>query len=453
MAILIKNGTLVNEGLQYKADIIVEKDRISDIVTDGNTTKAISSFDAVIDADGCVIIPGVIDSHVHFREPGLTHKADMESESRAAAYGGVTTVFDMPNTEPQTTSIKALEEKKEIAREKMHVNYAFFIGATNNNADELGKIEASTIPGIKVFMGSSTGNMLVDEEKALETVFKTAEEKCLPLMSHCEDTGIINRNMRYYKEKEQTEDPEISLHPFIRSEEACYKSSALAVKLARTYGTRLHIAHVSTEKELGMLTEKDKNITFEATVAHLLFSQDDYKVLGTAIKCNPAIKTQADRDALRNALNKAGHRGIYTIGTDHAPHSITEKEGGAAKAVSGMPMIQFSLVAMLELVDKNILPIERMVELMCHNPATLFSIKERGFIRKGYKADIVILSRNDTPWVVSKNIIQSKCGWSPLEGYHFHWQIRQTMCNGNIIYSKGEFDACSKGEEVRFAHA
>lgn len=448
MTILIKGGTIVNEGTQYKADIILKDDRIDNIIREGDDAQE-TTYDKVIDATDCIVMPGVIDSHVHFREPGLTHKADMDSESRAAAYGGVTSVFEMPNTKPQTTTIEAMEEKRAIAKEKMHVNYSFFPGATNDNIDVLRKIDATTIPGIKLFMGSSTGNMLVDKKDALDAVFTVAHDRNLVLMAHCEDTEIINRNMARYKEEYNTDDPDVTLHPLIRSEEACVKSSALAIEFARKHNTALHIAHVSTAKELQLLADTDTNITLEATVAHLLFSQEDYTTLGTRIKCNPAIKSITDRNALRKALTKE-HGGIYTIGTDHAPHAIEEKQGGAAKAMSGMPMIQFSLPAMLSLVDEGVMNIERLVYIMCHNPATLFSVKERGFIRKGYKADITIIKRNDTPWTVTKDCIQSKCGWSPVEGKTFHWQIKNTICNGNIVYGNNTFDNNSHGEMIYF---
>lgn len=450
-SILIKGGILVNEGTQRKADIIIRNGLIEKIMDEGSTYDC-ASFDVVIDAEDCLVMPGVIDTHVHFREPGFTHKASMETESRAAAYGGVTSVFDMPNTKPQTTNIAGLNEKKKLAERNMHVNYSFFIGATNDNIAELRQVDVAAIPGIKLFMGSSTGNMLVDKEEALDAVFAVAKEKGLVLMAHCEDTDIINRNMQCVKDEEHTDDPDVTKHPLIRSEEACYKSSELAVRLARKYGTALHIAHVSTAKELSLLDDADSNITFEATVAHLLFSQQDYETLGTRIKCNPAIKTVADRQALRRALSlRTG--GVSTIGTDHAPHTLEEKKGGAAKAMSGMPMIQFSLVSMLSLVDQGVLTVEQMVRLMSHNPAELFSIERRGFLRVGYVADIAIVRRDDVPWIVTKDCIQSKCGWSPLEGRQFHWRVRQTICNGRIIYDNGRFRTESRGMELMFCRA
>ena len=448
--ILITGGTIVNEGQQRHADIIIEDDVITNI-TSPHAVAYTLPFDTVINAEGCFVIPGVIDTHVHFRDPGLTHKADMETESRAAAYGGVTTVFDMPNTIPQTTSAAAMAEKHRIARSKMHVNYTFFPGATNDNLPFLSTLNPRAIPGIKVFMGSSTGNMLVDQAPTLNALFQAAHTMNIPLMAHCEDTATINRNMRQYQATCHTPDPDVRHHPDIRSAEACYTSAAMAVAMARRHNTRLHIAHVSTARELSLLTPGDPLITLEATVAHLLFTQEDYDTLGSLIKCNPAIKSAADRQALRQALTPADGR-IHTIGTDHAPHTIEEKQGGAAKAVSGMPMIQYSLVAMLSLVDQKVLTPERLVELMCHNPATLFSVSRRGFLRPGYKADIAIVSRSDSPWQLTKDNIQSKCSWSPLEGSNFHWHVCQTIVNGRLVYDNGHFDDTSRGEAVTFSH-
>lgn len=448
MTILITGGTIVNEGVRQAASIIVEDDCIRKIVPEGTAIEG-GSFDLVIPAQGCMVLPGVIDTHVHFREPGMTHKADMVSESRAAVCGGVTSVFDMPNTIPQTTNVDALQEKLALAQDRMYVNYAFFPGATNGNVEELRRMPAQGIPGIKLFMGSSTGNMLVDREQALDEIFAAAYDMGLPIMAHCEDTATINRNMQHYKSLYNTDDPDISLHPLIRSSEACYNSTALAVKLARRHGTRLHIAHVSTARELGLVDASDSNITMEATVAHLLFSEEDYARLGSLIKCNPAIKTMEDRQALRNALTNGA---IHTIGTDHAPHTLEEKQGGAAKAMSGMPTIQFSLPAMLSLVDEGVMSMERMVALMCHNPASLFSIAGRGFLREGYKADMVIVRRDAVPWQVTKECIQSKCGWSPLLGREFHWRVRQTICNGQIAYSQGHVQSTPYGKPLAFEH-
>ena len=440
MRTLIKGGTLVNEGKLFDGSILIEDSQIAQIYTEPHTPEA--SYDEVIDASGCFVLPGIIDDHVHFREPGLTAKADIESESRAAAAGGVTTYFDMPNTVPQTTTLEALEEKFALAAQKSHVNYSFFFGATNDNAALLPALDVHRIPGVKLFMGSSTGNMLVDRREALETIFASSK---LPIMTHCEDTDIINRNMAEAVQK-YGEDPKVTHHPEIRSEEACYESTRLAVELARQYQARLHVAHLTTARELELISPDYPSITAEATVSHLYFYDRDYAALGTRIKCNPAIKTQHDRDALREALNDGR---ISVIGTDHAPHLLSQKEGGCQKAASGMPMIQFSLVTMLELVDQGVLSIERLVELMCHNPARLFEVRQRGFLREGYQADIVLV-RPDTGWTVTKDVIQSKCGWSPMEGHMYLWRVERTLCNGHTVYQQGRVDTSYIGQPVTF---
>lgn len=441
MRTLIKNGTIVNEGRSFLGDLVVNGEQIEEIY-EGKAPRGI--YDQVIDASGCFVLPGVIDDHVHFREPGLTRKADIESESRAAAFGGVTSYFEMPNTNPQTTTLEALEDKFALGAQKSHVNYSFFFGATNDNVDSFDRLDVHRIPGIKLFMGSSTGNMLVDKYESLQQIFVKAKKLGLPVMTHCEDTDIINRNMAAYQKK-YGEDPDVKFHPEIRSVEACYESSSLAVKLAKESGAHLHIAHVTTARELEFFG-KDENITGEAVIAHLYFSDEDYADKKAFIKCNPAIKTVKDRKALREAL--ADGR-ISVVGTDHAPHEWKDKQGGCAKAASGMPMVQFSLVSMLELVDEGVLSIERMVEVMSHHPAKLFQVDKRGFLRPGYQADIVIV-RPHTAWTVQKEIIQSKCGWSPMEGHEYQWQVEQTICNGHLIYNKGEFDEAYRGEELTF---
>lgn len=438
MKTLIFGGKVVNEGVVRAASVVVDNDLITDIIE--GTEAPRGNYDQIVDATGCFVLPGVIDDHVHFRDPGLTQKADMQTESRAAAYGGVTSYFDMPNTNPQTTTKEALEAKLNDASRKSHVNYAFFIGATNDNAETVCSVDPHRVPGIKLFMGSSTGNMLVDKRDVLQQLFSKAE---LPIMAHCEDTDIINNNMAEAK-RLYGDDPSVEHHPEIRSEEACWQSTKLAVELASETGARLHVAHLTTEREL-QLFGNNPRITAEAVIAHLFFCDADYATLGTRIKCNPAIKTKADRDALRQALTNGK---ITTIGTDHAPHLLSDKQGGCARAASGMPMVQFSLVAMLELVDKGVLSIERLVELMCHNPARLFEVSKRGFLRKGYKADIVLVK--DEAWTVTPECIQSKCGWSPMEGHTFNWQVRTTICNGHIIYNNGVFDSNSHGEELQF---
>lgn len=439
MRTLIYGGNIVNDGQTYNGSIVTNDDVVAEIIE--TTDKPRGHYDKEVDATGCFVLPGIIDSHVHFREPGLTTKADIESESRAAAYGGVTTYFDMPNTKPQTTTIEALDDKFRRAAATSHVNYSFFFGATNDNTDLIPTLDTHRIPGIKLFMGSSTGNMLVDKEEALRRLFATSP---LPIMAHCEDTATIENNMAVAKAK-YGEDPDVTHHPEIRSTEACYRSTALAVRLAKEYGAHLHVAHVTTAKELDLFGV-DPNITAEAVIAHLVFCNNDYARLGTTIKCNPAVKTAADRAALRTALNDGR---IATIGTDHAPHQWSDKQGGCAHAASGMPMIQFSLVTMLDLVDAHVLTIERMVELMCHHPAQLFSIRDRGFLHRGAKADMVIV-RPNTPWTVTPDIIQSKCGWSPMTGHTYNWRVEQTICNGHIILDRGRFDANSRGEAVKF---
>ena len=442
MKTLIKGGRIVNEGRTFIGSIVIEDGIIVEIAKE----QPEASFDETIDASGCYVLPGVIDDHVHFREPGLTEKADMESESRAAAAGGVTSYFDMPNCVPQTTTPEALEEKFALARQKSCVNYPFFYGATNDNADTFARLDGNRIPGIKLFMGSSTGNMLVDRQQSLERIFSTCK---LPLMVHCEDTDIISRNMAAAQEA-WGEDPPVSLHAMIRSEEACLTSTRKAVELARKFGTRLHVAHVSTAEELELFEPYNSlsRITAEACVGYLLFSQLDHERLGARIKVNPAIKTPVDQFMLRQALTDGR---IAVIGTDHAPHLFSQKLGGCAKAVSGMPMIQFSLPAMLQLVDEGVLKIERLVELMCHNPARLFGVLQRGFLRKGYCADIAIV-RPKSPWTVTRDLIESKCKWSPLEGHTFHWKVVCTLCNGHTVYADNRVTAERAGEEIRFCH-
>jgi len=440
MRTLVKGGCIVNEGRLTDGNIVVEDGDIQEITT----LLPEGSFDEVVDASGCYVLPGVIDDHVHFREPGLTVKADIDSESRAAAAGGVTSYFDMPNTVPQTTTPEALEEKFLLGARKSHVNYSFFYGATNDNASSFDLLDASRIPGIKLFMGSSTGNMLVDRMESLERIFSTVK---LPLMAHCEDTDIINRNMADAQHV-FGDDPEVQQHYLIRSEEACYASTSLAVRLAKKYGTHLHVAHLTTARELELFG-KEPNITAEAVVGHLWFSAEDYARLGSRIKVNPAVKTASDRESLRQALTDGR---ITVVGTDHAPHLIEQKQGGCCRAASGMPMIQFSLVTMLELVDAGVLTLPRLVELMCHAPARLFGVERRGFLRQGYRADLVVV-RPHQPWTVTKDTILSKCGWSPMEGHEYQWRVERTLCNGQTVYADGQVNADVLGEEIRFNHA
>lgn len=451
MKTLIKNATIVNEGKTFEGSIVIEDDLISEISTEKDQPTA--SFDEVIDAAGCYVLPGIIDEHVHFREPGMTHKADIESETRAAAAGGVTSFFDMPNTNPQTTTIQAIEDKYALASTKSHVNYGFFIGATNDNIEELLKVDPHTVPGVKVFMGSSTGNMLVDKDNALEEIFSKVK---LPIMTHCEDTGIINKNMAKVKEK-YGEDPDVCHHPEIRDEKACMVSTMKAMLLADQNKAQLHIAHLSLSGEVainGFFLEnlnKHGKITAEVCVGHLLFSSDDYKQKGTLIKVNPAIKDKGNMESLRHfVLEDKFPTFVTTIATDHAPHLLSEKQGGCVKAASGMPMIQFSLPAMMEFVEQGKMKIETLVKMMCHNPATTFSVDKRGFLRKGYKADITIIKHE--PWTVTKDCILSKCGWSPLEGEKLSWQVARTICNGHTVYQDGNVDTGYIGERITFRH-
>lgn len=452
MKILIKNATIVNEGKKFQGSVLILDEEIAGVYTAEEELPAAADIDQIIDASGMYLLPGVIDDHVHFREPGLTHKADIESESRAAAAGGVTSYMDMPNVKPLTTNLENLEEKFRLAAEKSKVNYSFFFGATNNNADLLPQLDKQKVCGVKLFMGSSTGNMLVDQKNALYEVFRKSP---VLIMTHCEDSAVINENISRCKAL-YGDDPSVEHHPEIRNAEACYRSSSLAVSLARETGARLHIAHISTAKELELFSDEPlltasyertgKQITAEACVAHLIYSDEDYRTLGTRIKCNPAIKSRSDRDALRRALCDGR---IDVVGTDHAPHLLSEKNGGCLKAVSGMPMIQFSLNAMLELSDEGVLPVERVVELMAHAPASLFDIQRRGFIRKGYYADLVLVQPS-CDWTVSTDNILSKCGWSPLEGHTFHWKVKYTFCNGHLLYNNGTIDEQYRGKALTF---
>ena len=432
----IKDVVIVNEGEVFLGSIVVE---------DGIISKITRSQHSLSDTDlkeKLFLLPGVIDDHVHMRDPGLTHKADMNTETRAAAAGGVTTVLDMPNVVPQTTTLALLEERYRMAAQKCHVNYGFFLGATNDNLQEILNVDIHNVPGVKLFMGSSTGNMLVDKEEALRNIFSQCPTL---LMTHCEDTNRINQRMAEFKAM-YGDDPDVVHHPEIRDAEACFRSTELAVRLAKETGARLHVAHLTTARELDLFNPNDKQITAEACVAHLLFTDQDYPQLGTRIKCNPAVKSAEDRQALREALTDGR---IAVIGTDHAPHLLSEKEGGCCKAVSGMPMVQFSLPAMLSLVDEGVVSMERMVELMCHNPATLFGIEKRGFIREGYHADLVLV-RPNSPWQVNKETIQSKCGWSPLEGKTFSWQVCQTYVNGQLVWDGKQINANVLGQAARF---
>lgn len=445
MKTIIRNATIVNEGTQFNGSVVIEDEYIQQVISNGDDTS--QTYDIEIDATGLYLFPGVIDDHVHFREPGLTHKADIASESRTAAAGGVTSYMDMPNTVPQTTSIDLLEEKFHLAENNSRINYSFYIGATNDNLDTIQKVNRTRVPGVKVFMGSSTGNMLVDNEEALYRLFANSP---LLLMAHCEDTSIINHNINEFKKKYKGQnDFPVRYHSRIRNVEACYASSSLAVQLAKDTGARLHIAHISSARELGLFDKgpvENKQITAEAVIAHLMFTTEDYDTLGTHIKCNPSVKTPEDRAALREALTDGT---IDVVATDHAPHLLNEKQGGALKAASGMPMIQFSLVSMLEMADEGVLPISRIPDLMSHNPAKLFKIDKRGYIRPGYYADITLVDPNGN-WQVREGRYYTKCGWTPMDERVFKWKVRRTLINGITVYSDGIVVDGVRGKELKF---
>ena len=445
MKTIIRNATIVNEGRQFVGSVVIEGEYIQQVIEGDDSTQA---YDLEIDATGLYLFPGVIDDHVHFREPGMTYKADIGSESRAAAAGGVTSYMEMPNTNPPTTTLDLLEEKFQIAAQDSRVNYSFYFGATNDNVDTLPILDRTRVPGVKVFMGSSTGNMLVDRQESLYRIFATSP---LLLMAHCESTNVIEANIRAFKKryKGQNDFP-VRYHSRIRSVEACYESSSLAVQMAKETGARLHIAHISTAKELELFEKKpieEKKITAEAVIAHLMFSTEDYDTLGTRIKCNPAVKTPEDRAALREALTNGL---IDVVATDHVPHLENEKLGGALKAASGMPMIQFSLVSMLELSEMEVLPIERIPDLMSHNPAKLFRIEKRGFIRPGYYADLTLVDP-EANWQVREGRYYTKCGWTPMDERFFKWRVRRTIINGITVFSDGVVVDGVRGKELRFS--
>jgi dihydroorotase len=443
-SILIKNATIINEGRTFRGDLLI-KDEL--IVSIGSPDQSeIRQDTKIIDAKGLLLIPGVIDDQVHFREPGLTHKGDIYSESRAAVAGGVTSFMDMPNTNPQTISIDVLNEKYLIGSESSFANYSFYLGATNTNLNEVLDVDPSSVCGIKLFMGSSTGNMLVDNETALRELFaKTA----LIVTAHCEDEPMIRKNSEIYRGK-YGEGVPVKMHSMIRSREACFKSSSHAVNLAREFNTRLHILHLSTADELKLFNNNlplnEKRITGEVCVHHLWFDESSYDDLGTLIKWNPAIKTRFDRDALINGVK---NNLIDIIATDHAPHTLAEKTNTYFKAPSGGPLIQHSLVIMLELWHRKVFSLEKIVEMMCHNPAILFNIRKRGFIREGYQADLCLVDPA-SPWRVSKDNLLYKCGWSPFEGVTFHSKVVKTIVNGTIVYNDGLINEDYRGQRLMF---
>ncbi len=443
---IIHNALIINERKRFNGDILINGDKIEKIISPPPNDLSYYKDYTLIEADGKLLIPGVIDDQVHFREPGMEYKGDIYSESRAAVAGGITSFMEMPNTKPPAVTIEELEKKYDAAAQKSLANYSFYMGTTNDNINEVLKADPKNVCGIKVFMGSSTGNLLVDSDEALNNIFEKAQ---MLVAVHCEDDPTIHRNFAYYKKKFGNEGT-AELHPLIRSSEACYISSSKAVKLAKKYGTRLHLLHLSTADEMKLLQNDiplpEKKITAEVCIHHLWFSDEDYKNKGNFIKWNPAIKSGSDRKALRNAL-KTGK--IDVVATDHAPHTITEKEKPYFEAPSGGPMVQHSLVSMLQLVKKGVFTIEETVEKMCHNPATLFNIDKRGFIREGYYADLVLVDMNNG-FTVSKDNILYKCGWSPMEGLHFDSKVEMTFVNGNIVYKNGTVYDEIKGKRLIF---
>ena len=442
MKTLIKNAQIVNENQIFKGDLLIENDLILKIGNDISEENA----HRVIDADGKYLLPGVIDDQVHFREPGLTHKGDIESESRAAIAGGVTSFIEQPNTVPNAVTQQLLEEKYKIAAEKSLANYSFMMGGTNDNLEEVLKTNPRNVAGIKLFLGSSTGNMLVDNPETLENIFSKTK---MLIAVHCEDEATIRANTEKYR-KEFGDDIPMKFHHLIRSEEACYISSSKAVELAEKTGARLHVFHVSTAKETELFRNdiplKDKKITAEVCVHHLTFTDVDYETKGTLIKWNPAVKTQKDKDGLWKALLDDR---IDVIATDHAPHTWEEKQNVYTKAPSGGPLVQHTLVLMIENFKNGKITLEKIVEKMCHNPAILFQIEKRGFIREGYKADVVLVDLNDNSTVTKENILY-KCGWSPFEGSVFHSKITHTFVNGNLVYENGEIADEKFGERLLF---
>lgn len=441
--ILIKDVHIVNEGTITHGDILVHHGVIQEI---GESISAKSPDVHVFDAEGKYLLPGVIDDQVHFREPGLTHKADIKSESRAAVAGGITSFMEMPNTNPQTTTIEKLEEKFAIAKENSHANYSFMFGGTNDNLEEILKVDKKNVAGLKLFLGSSTGNMLVDDEKVLEKIFSSTD---LRISVHCEDEETIKNNLAIYKERYGDDIP-IHLHPIIRSEDACYISSSKAIELAKKTGAKLHVFHLSTAKETHLFDNKipleEKKITSEVCIHHLWFSDQDYEDKGTHIKWNPAVKTAADRDELLKALLDDR---IDVIATDHAPHTLEEKNQAYTKAPSGGPLVQHALPAMLEFYHQGKITLEKIVEKMSHHPAILFQVEKRGFIREGYKADLVLVDLN-APWTVQKDNILYKCGWSPFEGTTFKSRITHTFVNGRLAYKNFKVYDDTFGERLTF---
>lgn len=444
--ILLQNATIVNQNDEFTGSILIQKNKIAEVYHGEVPENILQGNIRIIDCTGKHIIPGVIDDQVHFREPGLTHKGSIATESKAAIAGGVTSYMEMPNVNPQTTTIQNLEQKLEIASNSSFANYSFYLGATNDNIDQLRALDPKITCGVKVFMGSSTGNMLVDNPKTLQQIFSDVK---IPIATHCEDEGIIQANIALYKQKYGDDIP-LKFHPIIRSREACFKSSKLAYDLAKKYGTRLHILHLSTAEEMSLFESgnvKDKQITAEVCVHHLWFSSKDYEQKGAFIKWNPAIKEESDRIALFEALLDDR---IDIIATDHAPHTIEEKTGVYTKAASGGPLVQHSLLAMIDFYKQGIISLPRIVQKMCHAPADLFGVKNRGYIKKGFYADLVILNLQAKTKVTKKSILY-KCGWSPFEDYTFSSKIEKTILNGNIVYDNGCVDETRNATSLEFS--
>jgi dihydroorotase len=446
MKTLLKNAQIVNEGQIFKGHVLIEGERIAEVIKAGENIAEYETDCDVIDLHNNYLLPGVIDDQCHFREPGLTHKANIHTESRAAVAGGTTSFMEMPNTVPNTLTQELLQDKYDIAEKTSFANYSFYMGASNDNIEEVLKTDPKTVCGVKVFMGSSTGNMLVDNKETLEELFS----KCkLLIAAHCEDETTIRNNMVAYKEK-YGEDVPIECHPLIRSEEACYLSSSLAIELAKKHNTRFHLFHLSTAKEIGLLENKtplrEKRITAEACIHHMWFSDEDYATKGAFIKWNPAVKKASDRAAiLQGVLDNY----IDVIATDHAPHTVDEKLNTYFNAASGGPMVQHALVAMLEMYHDGKISLERIVEKMSHAVADCFRIEDRGFIKAGQFADLVVVDL-DNPWTVEKENLLYKCGWSPMEGQTFKSKVMQTFVNGHLVYNMGEIDEDYRGKRMSF---
>jgi dihydroorotase len=438
---LIKNANIVNENKIVEADVLLQDNLIIKIDNDISDVEA-----TVIEASGKYLLPGIIDDQVHFREPGLTHKGNIASESRAAIAGGITTFMEQPNTKPQTTTIEKLEEKFGLAAASSYANYSFLFGGTNDNLEELKRLDKNACSGVKLFLGSSTGNMLVDDEEVLEKIFSSTE---MVISAHCEDEGTIRRNLEKYKE-EYGDDIPVNKHHLIRSEEACYLSSSKAVDLAKKTGARLHVFHLSTGKEMDLFRNdiplKEKKITSEVCIHHLWFSEEDYNTKGTLIKWNPAVKTVADRSKLWEALLDDR---IDVIATDHAPHLLEEKDNVYTKAPSGGPLVQHALPAMLQKHKEGMISLEKLVQKMCHSPAELFDIEKRGYIREGYFADLVLVDLK-SPWKATRENNFYKCGWSPFDGFTFASQITHTFVNGHLAYENGNFSSQRNARRLTF---